>query len=202
MSADLTKALLAAMAEMANPTKTATATIQAGKGGYSYDYETLADVLAIVKPALQRNGLILHQQTAPTKEGTFMVTSVILAETAEEKVLDFTPLTVSADARAMGSAITYARRYSLKTAFALAGEDDDGEAASTQVSPKAARERTDALERRMLALLRQAKESGQDMDSISAEVKAATGKKSTEYKAEDYLAAVRILEQRLGVSHG
>ena len=36
------------------------------------------------------------------------------------------------DAQGYGSALTYARRYSLQTAFGVAPEDDDGNAASTQ----------------------------------------------------------------------
>jgi hypothetical protein len=37
---------------------------------------------------------------------------------------------VKNDAQGVGSAITYARRYSLKTFFALSEDDDDGNAAS------------------------------------------------------------------------
>lgn len=201
-------ALRQAMADMDNPTRTATASIQTKGGSYSYDYSTLADVLAIVKPALFNNGLTLIQSVRETEAGPRLITAVATDE-AGELVLDSQYFTPSEDPKANGSAVTYARRYGLMTAFGLASVDDDGTAASEKVKqkpkemdPRAAHELKTALERRMIELLREAKVAGFDTAAIGNDITAATGKKSDKFNADDYRAAIRILEERLGVNRG
>ena len=46
---------------------------------------------------------------------------------------------MSADAQACGSFETYMRRYALRSAFGLCGEDDDGQVATNMARSKAAR---------------------------------------------------------------
>ena len=122
------EALAAAMDMMDNPVKSKA--VQAG--ARRYNYEVLADVLDIVKPALHANGLCLKQGVSMEEGQTVMQTGVGYGETVY--VLDTLPITIPADPQAAGSAITYARRYGLKTSFGLAGVDDDGEAARNAVS--------------------------------------------------------------------
>ena len=112
--------LLSAMQAMENPRKDA----KADAGRFSYQYATLPQVLGIVKPALYANGWGLWEGIQYADNIPYLVTSVFdenaVLELSRIKVHDYT------DAQAMGSYLTYARRYELLTVFGLAAEDDDG----------------------------------------------------------------------------
>jgi len=56
------------------------------------------------------------------------------------------------DAQGFGSALTYARRYALQTAFGLATEDDDGNAA-VKTAPKSEEEMPDAEWSKLVQLI-------------------------------------------------
>ena len=124
--ADLNKKLMQAMWQMQNPKKDVTA-----KGAkFSYDYATLDQVAGIVKSVLKDNGLALSQ-CVTRSEGEWILKTVVFDE--EEMVpLDVRPYRVIPDAQQQGSFETYMRRYALMMVFGLAGEDDDGAAASVQ----------------------------------------------------------------------
>jgi len=93
-------------------------------------YADLSAVVDAVKPALAEHGLWFRQITHPA-EGGVCVETVI--HHASGQSLGCGPLFVPAnkhDAQGYGSALTYARRYSLMAAFGVPAEDDDGQAAS------------------------------------------------------------------------
>ena len=114
------KRLIDAMAEMENPTKS--------KQAYKYKYETLEQVLGIVRPALLNNGLMLFQSVKwDTRTNGFILETGVFGED-ESRTMDERPFHTCSDAQAEGSWETYMRRYALRTAFGLTGEDDDGEA--------------------------------------------------------------------------
>jgi hypothetical protein len=84
-----------------------------------------------VVEALNNNGIALTQHTHHA-EGGVCVETILIHESGEE--LSFGKLFVPSsknDAQGYGSALTYARRYSLMSACGLAPEDDDGNAASS-----------------------------------------------------------------------
>ncbi len=92
-------------------------------------YADLASVVDAISPALKENGLA-YIQTFHEFEGGVAIETIILHESGEQ--LSNGVLRVPAtkqDAQGYGSAITYARRYSLQTAFGIAPEEDDGNAA-------------------------------------------------------------------------
>lgn len=121
--------LIAAMADMENPTKAKKATVPTKNGGqYSYNYETLDQVLAVVRPALTKHGLALTQQQAWSENTSSYVLRTIVFDAKEERLMDERPLRDCPDAQQAGSWETYMRRYALRTAFGLTGEDDDGAA--------------------------------------------------------------------------
>lgn len=113
--------LIDAMKEMENPTKS--------KQGYNYKYETLEQLLAIIRPALANNGLMLTQRQDASSdiEGWYLQTIVFDGE-GNRQVMDSRHMPIAKDAQAQGSWETYLRRYALRTAFGLTGEDDDGAA--------------------------------------------------------------------------
>lgn len=95
-------------------------------------YAALAECLEAVDQALLDNGIALMQETFEDPEGVTIET-VFLHESGES--LRCGKLRVPAvkhDAQGYGSALTYARRYSLMTACGIAPEDDDGNGASKQ----------------------------------------------------------------------
>ena len=122
--------LVAAMAEMSNPVKEATAST----GKFSYKYETLDQVLGTIRPALLAHGIGLTQGSCWSEErhGYVLRTEVFDAYDQQAgRVLDERQMldaSSGANAQTLGSWETYMRRYALRTAFGLCGEDDDGAA--------------------------------------------------------------------------
>jgi len=93
-------------------------------------YADLAAVVEAVIDALNANGIALIQVMHECNDGVIVSTSFI-HESGEH--IDCGKLHVPAskhDAQGYGSALTYARRYSLMAACGVAPEDDDGNAAS------------------------------------------------------------------------
>ncbi len=93
-------------------------------------YADLGACLEAVEGALLDNGIAMIQQTFEDSTGV-TVETLFLHESGEE--LRGGKLHVPAskqDPQGYGSALTYARRYSLMTACGIAPEDDDGNAAS------------------------------------------------------------------------
>lgn len=93
-------------------------------------YVDLAGCVEAVIDALNNNGIALMQRTSESDSGV-VVETVLIHESGES--LDCGKLHVPAikqDPQGYGSALTYARRYSLMAACGIAPEDDDGNAAS------------------------------------------------------------------------
>jgi hypothetical protein len=88
-------------------------------------YADLNALIEAVEPILLSKGLILLQ---PIKDGK-VFTQVIDTETFEmvESSID---LTANLTAQALGSQITYYRRYTLQSLMSLQSDDDDGQKAS------------------------------------------------------------------------
>ena len=93
-------------------------------------YADLAACVEAVIDSLNANGIAMIQQTHEC-EGGVTVETVFLHESGETMSGGklFVPATKH-DAQGFGSALTYARRYSLQAACGIAPEDDDGNAAT------------------------------------------------------------------------
>jgi hypothetical protein len=93
-------------------------------------YADLSACVEAVVDALNNNGIGLMQRTIQVESGV-CVETVFVHESGE--TLSSGPLHVPAskqDPQGYGSALTYARRYSLMAACGIAPEDDDGNAGS------------------------------------------------------------------------
>ena len=93
-------------------------------------YADLAACVEAVMDGLNANGIAMVQQTHECESGV-IVETVFVHESGE--TFSAGKLHVPAvkhDAQGYGSALTYARRYSLMAACGIAPEDDDGNAAS------------------------------------------------------------------------
>lgn len=92
-------------------------------------YADLATVIEAVKAPLNEAGITVLQTVTNDTTGVMVTTTLLhessewIAETIYLPVPQQTP-------QAFGSAITYARRYSLQSFVTLPSEDDDGERAS------------------------------------------------------------------------
>jgi hypothetical protein len=130
--AALSAALVAARAEMKNPLLNQTAKIETKSGGsYSYRYADLAAACDAVSAALGRHKLACLQPVHSGPRGPVVVTRVI-HESGEWMESEPLELPAAGGPKEYGSAVTYARRYSLVSFFGLAAEaDDDGTAAET-----------------------------------------------------------------------
>lgn len=127
MPNELAKAFVKAQKNFAPALKTST------NPHFKSKYVDLAGCVEAVIDALNANGIALLQNTHESDNGV-IVETVFLHESGE--TLSCGKLHVPAgkqDPQGYGSALTYARRYSLMAACGIAPEDDDGNAASKRV---------------------------------------------------------------------
>ena len=123
---EISKALVKAQGEMTHVPRTRDGRV----GNKEYKYADLANVLDAVRDVLKANGLAVVQGPAivvTESRRTSVLTTRLIHESGEwlETELD---LLDPGTSQAMGSAITYARRYALAAMLGVAAEDDlDGE---------------------------------------------------------------------------
>lgn len=113
-------------------TKNQTASV----GKYSYQYVDIAQI----HEYLEANNMSYYQYIDVVDGNDYIMTVRII--NGEEKpalrgarVVDATLIGVNNPAQQQGSALTYARRYSLLMAFGLATEDDDAQSLSEKKEP-------------------------------------------------------------------
>jgi hypothetical protein len=95
-------------------------------------YVGLDGCVEAVIDALNENGIYLMQSNHEADDGV-IVETVFIHESGETVSAGKLHVPASKlDAQGFGSALTYARRYSLMAACGIAPEDDDGNAASKQ----------------------------------------------------------------------
>ena len=129
MSADtLAAALVALQAELPRIAKSETANVVTQKGTYSYTYADLSSISAQILPLLSKHGLSFI--AAPTFDGDRFVLRCTLLHQSGQREDAVYPLPSSGTPQAIGSAITYGRRYCLCAMTGLAPEDDDDGAAA------------------------------------------------------------------------
>lgn len=116
-------------------------------GGKKRPYATLSDVIAAVRQPLSANGLAIVQLVAVSDDSRSVVVTTQLLHASGQSLMSITPFPVrpaykatEIDAQAVGSAITYARRYALSALLCIATEhDDDAQAAVPSAPPPRAR---------------------------------------------------------------
>ena len=175
--------LAKAQSEMSNPKMNGHGQI----GSRQYKYAELSDVLNVIRPALNKNGLFLLQRTVREEDGSLYIsTCVCLGGDSFE--LDREYYTYDNDPQNFGKRETYARRYSLNKAFGLAGEDDNdaasvaapknptGHPLGNTVKPKATPEqRRKKMLARCAELLAKCIENGMNSGFAEAYMKAKYG---------------------------
>lgn len=123
----LATAMVAVHNEAVNPVK------DSRNPHFKSTYASLESVLTAVRPVLQKHGLAVLQLPATTASGPGLMTQVMHA--SGEFLRSVVPLcNVKNDPQAVGSAITYARRYALLSLLGITAEDDDGNAATVPLT--------------------------------------------------------------------
>lgn len=89
-------------------------------------YSDLPAVFEEIKPKIREHGFLLLQRVVGDK----LKSELIYIETGEKIESEMDLLTMKPDMQQLGSAITYARRYSILPLLNIETEDDDGNAAS------------------------------------------------------------------------
>jgi hypothetical protein len=126
----IAKAFVEAQKEFAPALKTST------NPHFRSKYVDLSGCVEAVLDALNNHGFALIQKTHDCENGV-KVETIFMYETGEQ--ISGGVISVPADkhnAQGYGSALTYARRYSLMAACGIAPEDDDGNAATKVQAPK------------------------------------------------------------------
>lgn len=145
---------------MPHLTRDAKADVQTkGGGSFSYAYLTLEKLLEQTVPILNKHGLALLQY--PCSEDGRYALKTELRHSSGDAVSTVFPLAVAADApsQTVGSALTYARRYSLLSMLGLsADEDDDGHAAQEKPPVKEEDKPSQAQHALLAALLNELEE--------------------------------------------
>jgi hypothetical protein len=110
-------------------------TYDAQNSHFKASYLSLSGLLNAVRPVLGKYNLGITQDVRTDSNAKEVVIVTTLVHTSGQKaessqlripVAQFT-------AQQLGSSITYGRRYSLLSMLGVAGEDDDGEAATPKV---------------------------------------------------------------------
>ena len=154
-------------------------------------YADLAACIEAVIDSLNTNGIALIQHTHECESGV-TVETIFLHESGE--TLSAGRLNVPAskqDAQGYGSALTYARRYSLMAACGIAPEDDDGNAA-TKAAPEPVAALIDDAQWAEITSLLQATKS-----NVDAFCKAYAIKNVKELPAGKFDHAKRALNRKL-----
>ena len=104
-------------------------TAQAGKK--TYKYLNLATILKTIKPVFEKHGLAFSQRITFDNMGearqVIGTVETIIFDDKEQMVACSYPFFVTGDPQQVGSAITYARRYSLYAVLSIfPDKDDDG----------------------------------------------------------------------------
>jgi hypothetical protein len=99
---------------------------------YSSRYSTLAACLDACRNQLAHNGLAVIQTVQADNDGMMhLFTRLVHGMSGEWIESDYPIICALDNSQAVGSALTYARRYSLCALVGIASEDDDGEHATS-----------------------------------------------------------------------
>lgn len=126
----IAKALGAAQSAITPPVKDKTA----NAGSFSYKYADLGSVIDSLKEAFGKNDISYTQATDVTDAGMVLHTRLMHAESGEW-IEGTYPLPPNPDPQKVGSALTYARRYSLCALVGITAEDDDDGQAAKDAGP-------------------------------------------------------------------
>jgi len=191
---DLFAALVKAQAQMGKAHKDAT------NPHFRSKYANLESCVDAVREVFAAHGLGFVQVQHEAQCGVCIET-VILHESGEQfsggKL--FVPANKQ-DAQGFGSALTYARRYSLSATVGLATEDDDGNAATSSVTPSKTSQTAQAkiTKEQAQTISELADEAGADKIAFCGWLNV---KSIADLPASQYDRAIAAIEKKLKETH-
>jgi hypothetical protein len=97
--------------------------------GYGYNYSSLADTIALVKPVLAAHGLSYTQLTEVDGNGRPQITTILMHTSGQyiqsTASMDLVEMKSCNTAQRAGAVYTYLRRYGLQAILGLSSEDND-----------------------------------------------------------------------------
>lgn len=125
---EISAALAKAQGEITNPAK------EAQNPHFRSSYADLSSGINAIRSALSANGIAYIQSTR--LDGEVLLVDTRLTHTSGQWLeSEFPACRFPSKPQEVGSAVTYARRYSLFAIVGIAGEDDDGNAANASETP-------------------------------------------------------------------
>jgi len=112
---------------------------------YHSSYADLGEVMRVCKKPCNDNGITILQPVDSDENGNYVET--ILLHGSGEFISSRMRLAVKSenDPQALGSSVSYAKRYSLQAMLLIPSEDDDGERATNHVMPTVVRKEPQEL---------------------------------------------------------
>lgn len=128
----LAEALAKAQAEIVPPEKNRTVQVQTRTGGrYTFHYADLGAITEAARGPLGKNGLSIVHTTEQDEQGYWLVTTLL--HSSGQWIASRYPLPLQAEAKEIGSAITYGKRYLLSALLNISA-DDDNDAEPNQIA--------------------------------------------------------------------
>ena len=128
----LSKALVETQKELKQPLK------DAKNPFFKSEYVPLENVAEAITESATKHGLAFSQYATTTETGNVSVGTIVFHESGE--YIEFPPLILKPEntkPQSIGSAITYAKRYSLSAVFGITSDkDDDGSKANGNGEPQ------------------------------------------------------------------
>lgn len=120
--------------------------LTANAGQRIYKYLNLSTILKTIKPIFAKHGLAFRQVVSMGAVGgkvDYGMVETIIFDAEETSNVGAYPFVIVPDPQAIGSAVTYARRYSLYAALGIfPDKDDDGAAMRDYSAPQQPRKAT------------------------------------------------------------
>lgn len=120
---EIAKALSMAQSEMKSAKK------DAKNPFFKSDYATLESVSEACLPALNKQAIAVTQLTNVSQDGLTQLITLLIHSSGQWISSTYPVHPTKNDPQALGSALTYARRYSLAAIAGVVTSDDDGESA-------------------------------------------------------------------------
>lgn len=196
----LSAALVAFQSQVGPVSKTKTARVRMKAGGeYTYDYADLADVIASTKDARTAAGLAVIQM--PTGgDGEIVIVTTIVHTSGQWMRSSLKMRATDSSPQAIGSLITYGRRYSYSAALGICTEaDDDGNAAQGHDASTKGRAEGKAPAPRVASATSAAGTSQPTTETAPNTSKASDIKHDGSKAAPDQIKLLHVLKGKLGV---
>ena len=121
---EIASALAKAQGVMDNPHKNKTVKIKSEKGQYDFSYATLDSIIDTIRKPLSDNAIVFMQTVR--KDGGSLELVTTLAHASGQWISSTLPIEPQQRGpQALGSAISYVKRYALSAMLGLAADEDD-----------------------------------------------------------------------------